>query len=108
MTENELSEDQVRALFDVCKPAWAAIPDDMVGKVWVAGPRLKPCPFCGRAVKIIHVEPSGYNFAYFFDEYAVAIVHADEGEKCIIDNLMSCNKRDRLTMIKLWNKRVKE
>lgn len=68
---------------------------------------LKPCPFCGRAVKIIYVDPSGYNATHYSDEYAVTIVHTDEREKCIIDNLMSCNKRDMLTMIKLWNKRVK-
>lgn len=67
---------------------------------------LKPCPFCGRAVKIIYVEPSGYNAAYFNDEYAVAIVHAEEG--CIIDNLMSCNQREESMMIDLWNRRVKE
>lgn len=68
---------------------------------------LKPCPFCGRAVKIIHVDPSGYNVAHYSDEYAVAIVHADEG-KCIIDNLMSCNQREESMMIDLWNRRVKE
>ena len=47
MTENEMSEDQVKALFDACQPVWTMVPDDMVGKVWAGGPRLKPCPFCG-------------------------------------------------------------
>lgn len=69
---------------------------------------LKPCPFCGRAVKIIHVEPSGYDVAHFSDEYAVAIVHADEVGKCIIDNLMSCNQREESMMIALWNRRVND
>lgn len=68
---------------------------------------LKSCPFCGRAVKIIHVEPSGYNVSHFSDEYAVAIVHAGEG-KCIIDNLMSCNHREESMMVELWNRRMKE
>lgn len=71
-------------------------------------PILKPCPFCGRAVKIIHVEPSGYNATHFSDEYAVAIVHADEDGKCIIDNLMSCNQREESMMIALWNRRVND
>ena len=47
MTDNELSKDQIGVLFDVCKPAWETIPDDMVGKVWAGGPRLLPCPSCG-------------------------------------------------------------
>ena len=68
---------------------------------------LKPCPFCGRAVKVIHVEPSGYNVSHFSDEYAVAIVHTVEG-KCIIDNLMSYNQREESMMIELWNRRVRE
>ena len=68
---------------------------------------LKPCPFCGRVVKIIHVEPSGYNVAYFNDEYAVAIAHAGEGE-CVIDSLMSFNQREESMMIDLWNRRVSE
>lgn len=71
-------------------------------------PILKPCPFCGRAVKIIHVEPSGYDVAHFNDEYATDIVHVDEDEKCIIDKLMSCNQREESMMIALWNRRVKE
>lgn len=54
MTENELSEDQVRALFDACKPAWETIPDDMVGKVWGGGPKLRPCPFCGSDAEMRH------------------------------------------------------
>lgn len=68
---------------------------------------LKPCPFCGRAVRIIQVDPSGYSAAYLHQDYAVAIVHEGEGE-CIVDNLMSCNQREIRTMINLWNKRVKE
>ena len=68
---------------------------------------LKPCPFCGRAVKIIHVDPSGYNVAYSNDEYATIIVHA-KGERCIIDYLMSCNQREESMMIDLWNRRAKE
>ena len=69
---------------------------------------LKPCPFCGRAVKIIHVDPSGYNVAHYSDEYATEIVHTDENERCIIDELMSCNQREESMMIELWNRRVKE
>ena len=68
---------------------------------------LKPCPFCGRAVKIIHAEPSGYNVAYFNDEYAVAIAHAGEGE-CVIDSLMSFNQREESMMANLWNRRASE
>ena len=68
---------------------------------------LKPCPFCGRAVEIIHVEPSGYNVAYFNDEYAVAIAHTGEGE-CIANNLMSYSQREESMMIDLWNRRVSE
>ena len=68
---------------------------------------LKPCPFCGRAVKIIHVEPSGYNVSHFSDEYAVAIAHTGEG-KCIIGNLMSCNQREESMMVDLWSRRVGE
>ena len=68
---------------------------------------LKPCPFCGRAVKIIHVDPSGYNAAYFGDEYAVAITHTGEGE-CVIDSLMAYDQREESMMIELWNRRVKE
>lgn len=70
---------------------------------------LKPCPFCGRAVEIIHVNPSGFNVAYFNDEYAVAIVHKGEGEgECVIDSLMAYNQREVSMMIELWNRRVKE
>lgn len=68
---------------------------------------LKPCPFCGRAVKIVHTEPCGYDATYFGDEYAVAIVH-EWGEKCVIDNLGACNQREESMMIDLWNRRVKE
>lgn len=68
---------------------------------------LKSCPFCGRAVEIIHVDPSGYNVAYFNDEYAVAIAHIGEGE-CISTHLMSFNKREESMVIDLWNRRVKE
>lgn len=76
-------------------------------KELVAKTELKPCPFCGRAVKIIHVEPSGYNVTHFSDEYATEIVHIDEDERCIIDKLMSCNQREESMMIELWNRRVK-
>lgn len=68
---------------------------------------LKPCPFCGRAVKIIHVDPSGYNVTHFNDEYAVAITHTGEGE-CVIDSLMAYDQREESMMIELWNRRVKE
>lgn len=68
---------------------------------------LKPCPFCGRAVEIIHVEPSGYNVAYFNDEYAVAIAHIGERE-CIANYLMSYSQREESMMIDLWNRRVSE
>lgn len=68
---------------------------------------LKPCPFCGREVKIIHTEPCGYDATYFGDEYAVAIVHIGEG-KCVIDNLGACNQREESMMIDLWNRRVEE
>ena len=72
-------------------------------------PELKPCPFCGREVKIIHVEPSGYSAKYFGDEYAAAIVHEERwGKECIIDNLFGCNQREESMMIDLWNRRVKE
>lgn len=66
---------------------------------------LKPCPFCGHEVEIIHAEPSGYNAAYFNDEYAVAIAHTGEGE-CIATHLMSFNQREESMMIDLWNRRV--
>ena len=70
--------------------------------------KLKPCPFCGRAVKIIHVDPSGYNAAYFGDEYAVAIEHIGDG-KCFIDDLStSYDQREESMMIELWNRRVRE
>lgn len=52
MTENELSEDQTRALFDACKPVWEKRYGDMMGKVWAGGPILKPCPFCGGSPKL--------------------------------------------------------
>lgn len=68
---------------------------------------LKPCPFCGRAVKIIHVDPSGYNVAYFNDEYAVAIAHEGKGE-CIAKYLMSYSQREESMMIDLWNRRAME
>lgn len=68
---------------------------------------LKPCPFCGRAVKVIHTAPSGYNVAYFNDEYAVAIEHEGEGE-CVIDSLMSFNQREESMMIDMWNRRARE
>ena len=68
---------------------------------------LKPCPFCGRAVKIIHVDPSGYNVAHYNDEYAVAIVHTGE-EECVIDSLTAYDQREESMMIELWNRRVKE
>lgn len=70
---------------------------------------LKPCPFCGRAVKIIHTEPCGYNATYFGDEYACVIVHEERwGEECIVDNLDGCDQREESKMIDLWNRRVKE
>lgn len=68
---------------------------------------LKPCPFCGRAVKVIHVEPSGYAVAYLNHDYAVAIAHVGEGE-CVIDSLMSYSQREESMMIDLWNRRAKE
>jgi len=70
---------------------------------------LKPCPFCGRAVKIIHVEPCGYNVVNFGDEYAVAIVHEERwGEECMIDSMGAYNQREESMMIDLWNRRSKE
>lgn len=69
---------------------------------------LKPCPFCGRAVKIIHVDPCGYNVAQFNDEYAVTITHTGEGE-CFLDTCMlTYTQREESMMIELWNRRVKE
>lgn len=68
---------------------------------------LKPCPFCGRAVEIIHVDPCGYAVAYHSDEYAVAIAHKGEGE-CIAKYLMSYSQREESMMIDLWNRRAKE
>lgn len=68
---------------------------------------LKSCPFCGRAVEIIHVDPCGYAVAYRSDEYAVAIAHTGEGE-CIATYLMSFNQREESMMIDLWNRRMKE
>ena len=71
---------------------------------------LKPCPFCGRAVKIIHTEPCGYCATYFGDEYAAAIVHEERWEGgCIIDdNPPSATQREESKMIDLWNRRVEE
>lgn len=69
---------------------------------------LRPCPFCGRAVKIIRVDPSGFNRHYYNDEYAVAITHIGEGE-CYIDHILTTyNQREESMMIDLWNRRVKE
>lgn len=68
---------------------------------------LKPCPFCGRAVKIIQIPPSGYRRHYFNDEYAVAIVHEERGE-CIGDSLASYRQDEESMMIDLWNRRAKE
>lgn len=97
MTENELSEDQVRALFDACKPAWETIPDDMVGKVWAGGPRLKPCPFCGST-----------------DVFLVQDRYGSWGVEChgymchayLTNSKWRCERR--MDAIALWNKRVKE
>ena len=68
---------------------------------------LKPCPFCGRAVRIIHTDPSGYCVAYYNDEYAISIEHIGDGE-CVIDDLMltSCSQREESLFIELWNRRV--
>lgn len=68
---------------------------------------LKPCPFCGRAVKVIQVDPSGYAVAYLHHDYAVAIVHEGEGE-CIGDSLASYRQGEESKMIELWNRRVSE
>lgn len=68
---------------------------------------LKPCPFCGRAVKVIQVDPSGYAAYYLHHDYAVAIVHEGE-EECIGDNLASYSQDEESKMVDLWNRRAKE
>lgn len=68
---------------------------------------LKPCPFCGRAVKVIQVDPSGYIRHYFNEEYVVAIVHEERGE-CIGDSLASYRQDEESKMVELWNRRVRE
>jgi len=71
---------------------------------------LKPCPFCGRAVKIIQVDPCGFNATYYGDEYACVIVHKERWEGgCIIDDSPpSSNQREESKMVELWNRRVRE
>lgn len=68
---------------------------------------LKPCPFCGRAVKIIQIPPSGYSAFYLHHDYAVAIVHEERGV-CIGDSLASYRQDEESMMIDLWNRRVNE
>lgn len=68
---------------------------------------LKPCPFCGRAVKVIQVAPSGYAVAYLHHDYAVAIVH-EEGGECIGNHMATYYQDEESMMIDLWNRRVRE
>lgn len=91
MTENELSKDQVETLFDACKPAWESIPDDMAGKVWMGGPRLRPCPFCGSDAKMCH----GHSHYYA----------RCTNQECLVKTR---RYRDMTEAIIAWNRRVNE
>lgn len=89
MAENELSEDQFGSLFDACKSVWTTMPDDMAGKVWAGGPRLKPCPFCGSDAKMCH----GHSHYY---------------ARCTNPECLVRTRRysDVTEAIKAWNRRV--
>lgn len=91
MTENELSEDQVKALFDSCRPIWAPTPDALAGKVWVGGPRLKPCPFCGSDAEMRH----GHSHYYA----------RCTNQECLVRTRRYSGVADA---IMAWNRRVEE
>lgn len=96
MIENELSEDQVRELFDACQPIWEKMAGDMAGKVWAGGPILKPCPFCG-SDEIHTYSPSPYE------------IGNDASVNCE-NPICGAEVRGRTLKeaIAKWNRRVKE